>query len=126
MQQTDSNTSVTSTVSETSNQKSTNNSREKFSGWAGVHCSFMQTDNMKNLILLDSNFTDTVFCNEKYVTNIRDSVEVLEIKTNGCSIKLKKLCDVLHLGTHWFNEESITNIISLAHMINKYRVMLDS
>ena len=42
-------------------------------GWAGVHCSFALDINMKQLILLDSDSTDTVFCNPKYVTNIRES-----------------------------------------------------
>jgi hypothetical protein len=36
-------------------------------GWVGLHCSFAQTVDMKELILLDSNSTDTVFCNPKYL-----------------------------------------------------------
>jgi hypothetical protein len=32
-------------------------------GWAGVHCSFAQLTNLKDLILLDSDSTDTVFYN---------------------------------------------------------------
>ena len=34
----------------------------------------------------------------------------------------QKKCEVPHLGTHWFNESSIANIISLADMTNKYKV----
>jgi hypothetical protein len=36
-------------------------------GWVGLRCSFAQTVNMKELILLDSDSRDTVFCNPKYV-----------------------------------------------------------
>ena len=35
-------------------------------------------------------------------------------------------CDVPHLGTHWFNPESITNIISLAGMAKQFKVTYDS
>jgi hypothetical protein len=38
---------------------------------------------MKELILLDSDSTDTVFCNPKYVTKIRESNYPLSISTNG-------------------------------------------
>jgi hypothetical protein len=41
-------------------------------GWAGLHCSFAQMVNVRELILLDRDSTDTVFCNPKYVTNIGD------------------------------------------------------
>ena len=44
-------------------------------GWAGMHCSFAQTLNMRELILLDSDSKDTVFCNPKYVSNIQESNE---------------------------------------------------
>jgi hypothetical protein len=52
-------------------------------GWAGLHCSFLQALNMKEFILLDSDSTDTVFCNPEYVSNIRDSHYPLSISTNG-------------------------------------------
>jgi hypothetical protein len=45
--------------------------KEAVVGWTGLHCSFAQTVDMKELILLDSDSTYTVFCNLKYVTNIR-------------------------------------------------------
>ena len=52
-------------------------------GWAGVHCSFAQAINMRELVLLDSDSTDTIFCNPKYVMNIQDSDEPLSLSTNG-------------------------------------------
>jgi hypothetical protein len=64
--------------------------------WAGLHCSFAQTVNMRELILLDSDSTDTVFCNPKYVTNICDSNNPLSISTNGGELKSYKKCDIPH------------------------------
>jgi hypothetical protein len=47
--------------------------KEAVVGWTGLHCSFAQIVDMKELILLDSDSTETVFYNPKYVTNIRES-----------------------------------------------------
>jgi hypothetical protein len=65
--------------------------KEAVVGWTGLHCSFTQTGvDMKELILLDSDSTDTVFCNPKYVTNIRESNYPLSISTNGGQLKSHK------------------------------------
>jgi hypothetical protein len=52
-------------------------------GWSGLHRSFAQTANMRDMILLDSDSTDAVFCNPKHVSNTRDLDESLSISTNG-------------------------------------------
>mgnify|MGYP002806286943 CR=1 FL=1 len=49
---------------------------------------------MKNLILLDSDSTDTVFCNPDYVSNIRESDDPLSISTNGGVMKSHQKCDI--------------------------------
>jgi hypothetical protein len=56
---------------------------ETVTGWSGLHCSFAQTANMRDMILLDSDSTDAVFCNPKHVSNTRDLDESLSISTNG-------------------------------------------
>jgi hypothetical protein len=89
-------------------------------GWAGLHCSFAQVVNMKELILLDSNSTDTVFCNPKYVSNIQDSDDSLSISTNGGVIKSHQKCDIPYIKDVWYNENSLTNIISMKDMTNKF------
>jgi hypothetical protein len=94
-------------------------------GWAGLHCSFTQMVNMRELILLDSDSTDTVFCNPKYVTNIRDSNNPMSISTNGGELKSYKKCDIPHIDNVWFNENAITNIISMKNMTDKFRVTMD-
>ena len=95
-------------------------------GWAGVHCSFLQETSLRDLILLDSDSTETIFCNAKYVKHIQNSNETLELGTNGGPLGSTMKCDVPHLGTHWFNPKWITNIISLAHMANHFPVTYDS
>jgi hypothetical protein len=94
-------------------------------GWTGYHCSFMQSA-MKNLILLDSDSTDTIFCNRKYVKNIRVSGEPLSIETNGGVIHSTLKCDIKHMQNVWFNESSMTNIIALKDMTKRFRVTMDS
>ena len=95
-------------------------------GWAGLNCSFMQMYNMRDLILLDSNLNDTVFCNEKYATNIYDSNEVSRLNTNAGVLESSQICDVPYLEIHWFNKDAIMNIISLAHITDKFKVMMNS
>ena len=43
---------------------------------------FMQAENMKELILLDSYSTGTVLCNRKYLSNIQALDNPLSINTN--------------------------------------------
>jgi hypothetical protein len=95
-------------------------------GWAGVHCSFAQITNLKDLILLDSDSTDTVFCNPEYVTNIMETEKPLEIMTNGGPMVSNQKCTVPHLGEHWFNKDPITNIMALCDVTDKFRVTMDS
>ena len=91
-----------------------------------MHCQVSQMSNMRELILLDSDSTDTVFCNPKYVSNVRQSKETLSILTNGGQITSHMKCDVPYINDVWYNEDSITNIISLKDMTNKFRVTMDS
>ena len=109
-----------------SDSKITTKKEQAQDGWSGMHVSFAQTANLKDLILLDSDSTDTVFCNSKYMTNIRDSNTPLDILTNGGPITTKQKCTVPYLGKVWYNENSMTNIISRKDMNKKYRVTMDS
>ncbi len=95
-------------------------------GWAGVHCSFAHAANLSEMILLDSDSTDSVFCNPSYVTNIRNTKETLKVLTNGGIMNSTQKCDVPYIGECWFNKESITNIIAMSNMRKKYRITMDT
>ena len=95
-------------------------------GWANMHFSFYQTNEMHDLVLLDSDSTNTIFCNSKYVSNIRNSTQPLVLKTSGGTITTTQICDIPFLGTHWYNKDAMTNIISLADIAKLYRVTMDT
>jgi len=55
------------TVTTTTTNRSTQSVEKKDAhiGWAGIHCSFSQVVALKDLILLDRDSRDTIFCNPK-------------------------------------------------------------
>ena len=129
----DDNQTVTTKMTEGSNTDSsiTTRSSLKRIGWSNIHynlnnCNMKPKNDLKELVLLDSDSTNTIFCNEKYVNNIRSAKQPLEIQTNGGVMTVTNICDIPYLGTHWFNAEAITNIISLADISKKYRVTMDT
>ena len=81
---------------------------------------------MKELILLDSAYTDTVFYNSKYVSNIRYSDIPLNIIKNGGLMKLHQKCYIPYINDVWYNKNPITNIISMKDMTETFCVMIDS
>ena len=78
------------------------------------------------MILLDSDSTDSVFCNPNYVTNIRNAKETLKVLTYGGIMNSTQKCDVPYIGECWFNKESITNIIAMCDMRKKFRITMDT
>ena len=78
------------------------------------------------LILQHSDSTNTIFCNRDYVENIRKAETPIEMQTNGGTLTVMQTCKIPFLGTHWFNEGAITNIISLADLSKNYRVTMDT
>ena len=110
----------------------TENKGDKKIGWAGVHVAFVQKKKkipkqLKELILLDSDSNVTIFCEEKYVDKIWDTHQTMDVDTNGNGLIVsKKRCSVPLLGEHWFNKDSMTNIIALKDMTARFRVTMDS
>ena len=77
---------------------------------------------MRDLILLYSDSTDTVLYNQNYGKEIKASEKPPTLGTNGEPMVTKQRYEVTELCEHQFNEKLVTNIISLAHMDNKYQV----
>ena len=129
-----SNTSSDSTVSPPTSPTETSPA-EQPSAWMGVHLAHVQllerypTTNMQEWILLDSQSSTSIFCNPKYVTNIRDipdNAPSLKVQTNGGTFEVRKQATVDNFGTVWFDPNSITNIFSHAEMADKYRITYDN
>ena len=93
-------------------------------GCSGLHCSFAQAINTKELILLDIDSTDTVFCNPKCVSNIQDLDNKLSINKNGGLMKSHHKCDITYINDVWYNKKYFTNIISMNDMTEKFCVTM--
>ena len=128
----DSNTSAKKKSSEyNSDSTITSKSSYKKIGWSNLrlnlsNCNSDQLNIMKDLVLLDSDSTNTIFCNKSYVNNIKDAEHPLEIQTNGGTMIADQTCEITYAGNHWFHKEAITNIISLADISKQYKVTMDT
>jgi hypothetical protein len=49
----------------------------------GTHVKFYQAQEMIDWILLDNQSTDSVFCNQKYLHDVKESDEALILSTHG-------------------------------------------
>jgi hypothetical protein len=82
---------------------------------------------LKEVILLDSQSTMDLFCNETLVSKISKSKSSMRLKNNGgAMVATRKAMMKGYNKTVWFSTRSITNIIALRNLIDQYRVKYDS
>ena len=93
-----------------------------------VHVVMNQSmSDMKEWILLDTGSTVNVFCNEKFVRNIRKATKTLEVHTNAGIFKAKKMADLpWHDIEVWYDPNSITNVLSFAIMAENFSIKYDN
>jgi hypothetical protein len=78
-----------------------------------------------NWVLLDSQSTVSVFCNKKYLTNVRNAGKKLTVHTNG-GTQVSTLVGDTSFGTVWYNPHSLANILSMAAVRKQCRITMDT
>ena len=82
---------------------------------------------LKDVILLDSQSTVSVFCIADFVSDIRKAKNPLILQSNGGSLKLNKIATFAEIAYEvWYSSRAITNILLLASIQQQYQVTYDS
>ena len=77
---------------------------------------------LRNVILLDSQSTMSLFCKKRLVTKIRKSNEKLTLRSNGGSMKVGRIASINKSTDVWFSTKAIANILSLRDVKRHYHV----
>ena len=82
----------------------------------------------KNWILLDSESSINVFCNKKFLTNIRkcEDRKGVRVHSNRGFQDSTLVGTLKNFGPVWFNPNSLANILSLSEVPKQCRVTMDS
>jgi hypothetical protein len=82
---------------------------------------------LKEVILLDSQFTMDLFCNTALVSKISRSRSNMRLKSNGVTMVVTRKATMEGYNkTVWFSTRTIKNIIALRNLIDQYHVTYDS
>jgi hypothetical protein len=93
---------------------------------SGVYAFASRATSLEDLVLLDSCSSHHVFCNPRYVFNIRKGNRQLKLESNGGSLPISQIANVKGFKEDaWFSSEAITNILSFKKVRNEYPVSYD-
>ncbi len=82
---------------------------------------------LRNVLLLDNQFTFDLCCNKKFTSQILRAKNPLLMTSNGGGLKISHKCKIPgYKYQGWFSSKAITNIICLKNLIKCYRVIYDS
>ena len=83
-------------------------------------------ENLRNWLLLDSQSTIDIFCNNNLLGEIHHVDEGMTLQTNPGEIKVHSQGFSHNYGWVWYDQRAITNILCLNNIKQKYRVTYDS
>ena len=95
-------------------------------GVNGGQVSYLQFEDLRDMLLLDSASSAHVFCNKRMVDKTWETDTSLSLATNGGPFETSTKGRVPQCDDVWLNEKSMTNIFSLALLTDKFRVTFDS
>ena len=86
----------------------------------------MQGQKVKNFILLDRGSTTSLFWKTQNIANINNTLQPMQIQTDGGDLEAIQECQVPDLGDVFFHPDAMNNIIGLCHMRVNYWVAYNS
>jgi hypothetical protein len=82
---------------------------------------------LREVILLDSQYTMDLFCNAALVSKTCKSTTRMRLKSNGGTMVVTRKATMPGYNKDvWFSTRAITNIIALINLIQQYRITYDS
>ena len=73
----------------------------------------------KDIMVLDSGSSIDLFCNEKWLQDIKDLQDPHEVNTNAGGFKVKQEGELPNYGRVPLDKEAMTNILSVGVMSDK-------
>ena len=92
----------------------------------------MKALKLRKVILIYSQMTHNVFCNNEYVENIHKAISSLNLSTNGGGMTITKEADVVGLYLNgrdsmvYYDAGAITNILSFKKIAIIYQITYES
>ena len=123
----DTNSSVTTTPSIAATS-ATSTSTWQFGNFFNFHSKDdgKPQEDLSEYMILDSGSSTDLFCNKGLLKQVKPGNKSVSLTTNAGDITVDKVGTLPAYGEVPFHEDAVTNIFSLAKLVEKYRVTFDS